>query len=656
MSRMGLLDRLFRKASPNNSVPAIFDSFTTRAAPPLKDMEYVRAYKGWVYACVNVIAEEVASTEIYLAKRTAEGWDRADKHPAMQLLRRVNPYMTSGQLFEATTSYLELEGNSFWLLIDNMKGSKPVEIWTLDPTRVTIHKGSGSFFIDGYSYRKPDGTEYEIDPSKIIHFKRFNPNDPYRGIGTVQAAALGIDIDNYSAEWNRNFFFNQATPAGVLETEKSLTPEQHERLKKQWEVSYQGLQNAHRTALLEAGLQYKQVTLSQRDMDFLESRRFTRDEICSIFRVPKALLGIAEDFNRANIEGIQYIFSRYLIKNKLQLQVDVLNEFYLPKFEADTENYRFMFADPVPANQEFELKRKETYIRSGLATRNEIRAEEGRKPLPTGGDDVPPIGGNLGLPVQEAGEKKLDINKAIQKAAHARIVEKRIKFVEQQIKKSKPVYRKIYKDMKDQLVNRLKEKKSIKKTQGNELVRFLFENWNDWIGIVFDPTKDILEKSVLYAGKVALNQVEAGISFDQTNPRVLDWLNENVLADATSIVESVKDDVALLVMEGVEQGIGAQKLAEGIEKYFDDTEEWKALRIARTEVVKGYAEGSIEGYRQSEIVYGKKWLTAGDNKVREEHQKNEAQGVVLLDEPFQDGENAPGEPNCRCVLQPVTNI
>lgn len=76
--------------------------------------------------------------------------------------------------------------------------------------------------------------------------------------------------------------------------------------------------------------------------------------------------------------------------------------------------------------------------------------------------------------------------------------------------------------------------------------------------------------------------------------------------------------------------------------------------IARTEVIASYAAGSLEGYRLSNTVKSKQWLTAGDERVDPECQLNADQGAVLLDLNFATGHQAPPvHPNGRCVLQPV---
>ena len=116
----------------------------------------------------------------------------------------------------------------------------------------------------------------------------------------------------------------------------------------------------------------------------------------------------------------------------------------------------------------------------------------------------------------------------------------------------------------------------------------------------------------------------------------------------------MKGEVTDLIVKSVKEGKGAEEITAEIRVYFTAGTEWKALRIARTEVITGYAEGSLEGYRQSDILTAKQWLTTGDANVDPECQLNQDAGPVLLDLNFPTGHAAPPvHPNCRCMLQPV---
>lgn len=95
----------------------------------------------------------------------------------------------------------------------------------------------------------------------------------------MQAAAIAINTDHAASRWNWKFFKNSAKPDFILETEQSLTPEIASLLQTSWNEKFAGEDNSHKTAILHSGLSAKNLSPSQKEMDFVESRKFNRDEI-----------------------------------------------------------------------------------------------------------------------------------------------------------------------------------------------------------------------------------------------------------------------------------------------------------------------------------------------------------------------------------------
>jgi HK97 family phage portal protein len=648
---MGLLDRFFKKSAqttkPNTG---IFSFLMGTAAPDMKGVEYLGAYKGWVYACVNAIAEDVATVDLRLQRLSSAGWTDIQNHIAETTLYDVNPFMTSSELILYTQSFLELEGNAFWYLPRGQVTRKPAEIWLLDPHRVTVVK-SNDVFINGYVYKNERNESIPFKTEDILHFKRFNPLSKYRGMGTVQAAALSIDIDTYSAQFNRNFFFNSAMPSATLETDGTITKEQLERIKAEWDSRYKGVDNAHKLAILQGGLHFNPVQLSQKDMEFLEQRKFTRDEIMGIFRVPKTILGITEDVNRANAEATEYVFSKRVIKPRMEFIVDRLNEFYLQLFGLDQKEYRFTFTDPTPQNVELKLKANETGLRAGYLTINEVREEEGRDAID--GGDVVYLPANL-LPISIPKKAAVDNQKQFIKENKDEDpeVEKRVRFIEGQIVERTQVYKNIFLDQKARVVRALQGKKSKKGTEEEDLIDKVNGAFDDeFASKVEDASKEALETSFVRAGKLALASLEIDLPFNVTHERAVSWLRENALSQARSVVGTLKDEMRERITTGVKEGLGVNDITGNLAEFFDEQSEWRALRIARTEVVAGYAEGSLEGYRQSGIVRMKRWLSASDPDSL--CALNIQDGAIPLNASFSSGHSAPpAHPNCRCTLVP----
>lgn len=355
-------------------------SFIFGDAPPKgKTSEYLSAALGWVYACVSAIADGVAGTEfeLYTINKKGEIQTVLD-HPILDLLYRVNKYTTKFDHFWLTQQYLELAGEAPWYIDRGESGKgEPQNILLLRPDKLDIKKGEdleNPSPIEKYVYRSGPTKVTDISIDEMVFIKYPDPINTFRGKGTLQAAAQTVDIDQYSEEFNKRFFFNSARPDSVLTTDQKLTPRQREALRADIKRIYQGRENAHKTAILEAGLEWKPMTMSQKDMDFLEQQKFTMMKILAIFRTPKPIVAVSDDVNLANAQVAEYVFAKWNISPKLARITAQLNEFLLPMFSG-TENMFLDYSDPVPSNIDTDLKRFDSGIGKGYLTINEVREE-----------------------------------------------------------------------------------------------------------------------------------------------------------------------------------------------------------------------------------------------------------------------------------------
>jgi len=348
----------FRKKSTDQAPPYLHVwEYTSKSAPERKGNEFLKAYSeiSWIYAAVRLIAQNIVS-----------------------LLDRPNPFLTRYDLFMMTVQNLELVGEAFWLLLkDNQKNI--LGIAPLNPTRMELELENG--LPKRWLYGPERGKGIELLPEDVVVFRYPNPINPYRGLSPLKAVAVAGDTDLYAAKWNRNFFYNAAAPSAAIISDKRLSDEEFKRLKAQIEKMYQGLDNAHKTILLENGLDFKPVQLSHKDMEFLELRRFTRTEIAAVFGVPLSKLGISEEVNRATAFVNDYTFAKNTLTPKLKLIADALNHQLLVHFG---EDLAFEFDSVIPQDEEFQMKKYIEFAKQGIMTINEIRDELGLPPVDWG--------------------------------------------------------------------------------------------------------------------------------------------------------------------------------------------------------------------------------------------------------------------------------
>lgn len=357
--------------------------------PPLRNSEeYLKAYTGYAYTAVSSIAQEVASIDLHLFKnKFVKGQPETTEvyqHEVLSLLNYANPLTTFFDLTEATQIYLELTGESFWVVLK--QGTTPKELWLVRPDWVKIVP-SAKDVVDHYEYH-PGGNysdKVTIPRDNMIHFKYFNPLNPYRGKGSVQAAALPLDIHTFAQEYNRNFFFNSAIPSIVFTTDKQIKGETVKRFVNQWQATYGGRSKSNKVAFLGNGLKMDKISLGGKEMDFTEQQRMMRDDILAVFKVPKTILGLTEDVNRANAEATTIAFMERVVTPRMKKLVGTLNEFLIPMYK-DASLF-LDFTDPAPEDTENKLRYYENALKYGWMTPNEVRVEENMEPIP--GGDIP---------------------------------------------------------------------------------------------------------------------------------------------------------------------------------------------------------------------------------------------------------------------------
>lgn len=259
------------------------------------------------YRCVRLIAEAAASAPLKVGP---------ESHPLAQLLRRPNPEQTGVELLENFYGHLQVSGNAF-LEAASFGEEAPAELYVLRPDRMSVIPGADGWPV-GWEHRVGAAVRrFTRDPlsgeSPILHLKLFHPADDWYGLSPMEAAAYSIDIHNSGGAWNKALIDNAARPSGALVFSGGdrLSEEQFQRLKQELEDAHVGAANAGRPMLLEGGLDWRPMSLSPADMDFIEARHAAARDIALAFGVPPMLLGIPGDNTYSNYREANLAFWRH---------------------------------------------------------------------------------------------------------------------------------------------------------------------------------------------------------------------------------------------------------------------------------------------------------------------------------------------------------
>lgn len=349
----------------------------------------------WVYACCSRIARAAASVPWKVQVRSNGEWVEApEEHPLRLLLEKPNPLQSRSRLFELAVFNLELCGNAM-LHKTRGTGGKVEELWSLNPDRVDPIPDEIEV-LRGYKVKAARGRPVELAPSELVHFMFSDPANPLWGLGPLQVVAQAVDSDSSARTWQRASFDNRAVPDGFVSFKHALSKEQHELATKVIRETRTGPRNARSIGVLGGDATWIPASLSPIEMDFLQSRKLTREEICAVFQVPPTLIGIYEDATLANLSASRLLFWEETVIPLVEYLADELNRsFVLPEYGPDV--WLFPDVERLPALRERAIgnaSTAQTYFGMGVPF-NAINERLGLGFDPLDGGDVGLVAGGL---------------------------------------------------------------------------------------------------------------------------------------------------------------------------------------------------------------------------------------------------------------------
>lgn len=242
-----------------------------------------------VYACNKVLAETIASLPLKIFKRLPkEGKEPAPDFYLYDILRtRPNEIQTSFEFREYIVTQMNMYGNFFGLKEISNRG-EIVNIIPLDAARmVVIIIENRQIF---YEYTWESGKTSFYSANDIWHIPSLSIIG-FVGLSPIQAAKESIGLSLATEEHGARVFSNDARPGGVLSHPGTLSEPAQKNLLKSFNDAQAGLDNSHKTVILEEGLSWTAVGFNNDESQFLETRNFQVEDGARIFRVPGVLIG-----------------------------------------------------------------------------------------------------------------------------------------------------------------------------------------------------------------------------------------------------------------------------------------------------------------------------------------------------------------------------
>ena len=608
--------------------------------------EQLKAYTGWVGDCVSLIANRMASISLRLYNKDNE---LIEKHPFYDLMKTFNPDTTEFSGKEGRSIYKDLTGECYILMAKDGLGI-PRELYFRSPEKMipVVKKG----FIDYYKYLQ--GYEEIIYPREdILFFKYFNPTDPFRGASPVQRKAYAYDTDKYNMIYQLNVFKNGAHLKSVLETDKNLSKEQVDKFLKIFNQTYGGAENAGKTGAAVGGLKFKTVGVSNKDMEFMSLAKWTMQQIASAYHTPPQKLSHPEQTNLANMKALDVAWNRECILPRLVQDAEVLNCFLLPLYKEP--GLYCKYDNPVPEDEEFILKKRESNLKNWVIAINEARVEDGKDEVPWGKVPLAPFNiaplGSATEPTKSApASGKAIILKEYTEEFKREYWNQFIKRVTPQENDFKRGMIKLFQEQELRALRALRGKKSIEIKGVDDVLRITHDERE--IAKFAEFTLPRITEMVKINGTAAYAELGVSGSFDVTNPEVIKWIKAHVGDLIKGLGDTTKDKLRKTLAEGIANGEKIPSLASRVSGVYDEAKGYRSKMIARTETIASSNQGALQAYDQSGVVKKKEWLAESD--ACDICLAIAARPPVKLHSSFSGGFDVPpAHPNCRCTILPV---
>ena len=306
--------------------------------------------------------------------------------------------MTSFVFRETLMSHLLIWGNAYSQIIRDRSG-QVIGLYPLLPDQMSVHRSEKGKLFYVYNRYEEDNPNFQekgsivLSQEEVLHIPGLG-FDGLIGYSPIALAKNAVGMTLACEEYGASFFGNGANPGGVLEHPGIL--KDPGKVRDSWNAVYQGTRNAHKVAVLEEGMSYKQIGIPPEEAQFLETRKFQINEIARLFRIPPHMVGDLEKSSFSNIEQQSLEFVKYTLDPWVVRFEQALKKSLLLPEEKKTHFIKFNVDGLLRGDYQSRMNGYAIGRQNGWLSTNDIRELEELNPIPPEeGGDLYLINGNM---------------------------------------------------------------------------------------------------------------------------------------------------------------------------------------------------------------------------------------------------------------------
>lgn len=319
---------------------------------------------------LTAIAEAVSSAQPRIQVAHSKEVVSDANHPAVKLLANPNCLENYQEFIERSVYYLFNTGEVFWFPTKSSLAGTPMALQCLRPERMSFDPDA-EVGVKQWRYQGPT-KELPIQPDQVIFTKFTDPAQDIRGLSRARVLARSLEAEIEIYDWVAKFFRNGAHMGGFLQSPNARNPDLEQVIKAQWDDTYSGTQNAHKTAILWAGLEYKERTTNgPKEADFGGTSKQIRERVLGFLKVPPIKVGIVENANRSNSDMQERSFQLDAVSPVLRRLAPSLTEVVQridPRLEV-------VFPKAVMRDDDTQSQIAQRYFQMGALSPNKVRED-----------------------------------------------------------------------------------------------------------------------------------------------------------------------------------------------------------------------------------------------------------------------------------------
>jgi HK97 family phage portal protein len=360
--------------SGNAAIPPPYDWLVNEhLVAPVNDIQAMRCMT--VYACIRILADIIASLPWYVYRDSPEGFP-VRLNPQPKIVTKPCPDLTCFDWKFMQVVSLCLRGNSFnYITAFDSTTGWPTGLLPLHPDWVMVE------VPPDYDWTHPIYRVggLVVDPSRMLHVKRFVLPGWPEGLSPIQQAAQTIGMALHAQEYGYRYFRDTANPSGALLSDAHVPEPVAKQIQKDWIATHGG---RRLPAMLSGGFKWQPITISPEESQFLATRGFQDNQIQRVFGIPPHMMGDHEKTSSwgTGIEQITIGFIQYTLNSWLVMFENALSDILLPK----PQYLKFDVDELMRGDQQARWEAYTAARNAGALNADEIRAREGKPPIPGG--------------------------------------------------------------------------------------------------------------------------------------------------------------------------------------------------------------------------------------------------------------------------------